>query len=205
MDAIGSARLPARAPADVIVIAADASLRVGIERAIAAQPPESSVVTADIALLDASRAAHPGAAVLVVGVRRSQVAAVLDAGADAVLTGALRPAELRARVRALERRHDGCWIVGALAIDARARVVSLDGADLRLPRREFALLRCLASEPGRMFTKAELLSTCWNAAACSPSSRTLERHATRLRRRLGRHGSMLVTVWGIGYRLDEPA
>ena len=142
---------------------------------------------------------------LVVGVRRTQVAAALDAGADAVLTGPLRPAELRARVRALERRRETCWTVGPLAIDTRARVVRIDGADLGLPRREFALLRCLASAPGRVFTKAELLSTCWDAGACSQSSRTLERHAARLRRRLGRHGSMLVTVWGIGYRLDEPA
>ena len=196
---------PARAPADVIVIAAGAVLRVRIERALAAQSLESAVVTADIAVLDATRAAHPGAAVLGVGVRRVHVVAALDAGADAVLAGPLRPAELRARVRALERRSEACWTVGALAIDTRAHVVRLDGAELCLPRREFVLLRCLASAPGRVFTKAELLSTCWDAGACSSSSRTLERHAARLRRRLGRRGSMLVTVWGIGYRLDEPA
>lgn len=193
------------APAEMIVIAADAVLCARIERALGAPTLESTVVTADLASLEAARAAHPGAAVLVVGARRTQVAAALDAGADAVLTGPLRPAELRARIRALERRRETCWTVGPLAIDTRARVVRIDGADLGLPRREFALLRCLASAPGRVFTKAELLSTCWGAGACSQSSRTLERHAARLRRRLGRHGAMLVTVWGIGYRLDEPA
>ena len=54
-------------------------------------------------------------------------------------------------------------------------------------------------------TKAELLRSCWGAGAGPPASRTLERHAARLRRRLGRHAPMLVTVWGVGYRLDEPA
>ncbi|HVC85103.1 MAG TPA: response regulator transcription factor [Solirubrobacteraceae bacterium] len=189
----------------MILIAADPALWVRIERALAAAPVASAVVTADVTRLDASRAAHPGAAVLVVGVRRSQVAAVLDGGADAVIAGPLRPAELRARVRALERRDERSWTVGPLAIDTRAHSVQLDGAKLSLPRREFALLRCLASAPGCLFTKAELLSSCWDASAASPRSRTLERHAARLRRRLGRHGSMLVTVWGIGYRLDEPA
>ncbi len=189
----------------MILIAADPVLRARIERALAAQPLASAVVTADIAGLDALRAAHPGAGVLVVGVSRAHVAAALDAGADAVIAGPLRLGELRARVRALERRRESSWVIGPLAIDTRAHVVSLEGADLRVPRREFALLRCLASGPGRVFTKAELLSSCWDAGSCSPSSRTLERHAARLRRRLGRHGSMLVTVWGIGYRLDEPA
>jgi DNA-binding response OmpR family regulator len=194
-----------RVATPLILIAADAALHVAIERALAAEALEPVIVTADIAGLGAVRAAHPGASLLVVGVRRAHVAAALDAGADAVLAGPVRPAELRARARVLVRRSEARWIVGALAIDTRARLVSLDGAAITLPRREFALLRCLASAPGRVFTKAELLATCWEGRACSPSSRTLERHAARLRGRLGRHASMLVTVWGIGYRLDEPA
>jgi DNA-binding response OmpR family regulator len=63
----------------------------------------------------------------------------------------------------------------------------------------------LASEPGRVFTKAELLRSCWERGDDRARSRTLERHAARLRRRLGRHGPMLVTVWGVGYRLDALA
>jgi DNA-binding response OmpR family regulator len=188
----------------VVLIVADATLRVQIEQALAAQTLDAPIVTADLAGLVAVRAAHPAAAVLVVGVRRAQVAAALDTGADAVLPGPLRPAELCARVRALARRGETRWTVGPLEIDARARVARLGAADLGLPRREFALLLALAAAPGRVFTKAELLCSCWEAGACSPTSRTLERHAARLRGRLGRHASMLVTVWGIGYRLDEP-
>ena len=67
-----------------------------------------------------------------------------------------------------------------------------------------ALLCCLAREPGRVVTKAELLRSCWDPGDAGAHSRTLERHAARLRRRLGRHGQMLVTVWGVGYRLDAP-
>jgi two-component system, OmpR family, response regulator len=161
-------------------------------------------VAADIAGLAPLRAAHPAAVLLVVGVRRAQAAAALDAGADAVLPGPPRPAELCARVRALARRSETRWTVGPLEIDTRARLARLGDGDLGLPRREFALLRALASAPGRVFTKAELLCTCWEAGACSPTGRSLERHAARLRGRLGCHGSMLVTVWGVGYRLDEP-
>jgi DNA-binding response OmpR family regulator len=179
-------------------------LRVQIERALAAQALDALIVAADIAGLVTLRAAHPAAVLLVVGVRRVQVAAAFDAGADAVLSGPPRPAELCARVRALARSGETRWTVGPIEVDTRARVARLGDADLGLPRREFALLRALASAPGRVFTKAELLCTCWEAGACSPTSRTLERHASRLRRRLGCHASMLVTVWGIGYRLDEP-
>jgi DNA-binding response OmpR family regulator len=54
-----------------------------------------------------------------------------------------------------------------------------------------------------VFTKAELQRSCWDSGA-SAESRTLERHAARLRRKLGSHAAMLVTVWGVGYRLDAP-
>lgn len=150
----------------------------------------------------AIRAAHPLASLVVVGARRSATASALEAGADAVLTGDLRPAELRARVRALERRRDLGVRVGPLILHPIARRAVLDGAELAIPRREFALLCCLASAPGRAFSKDELIATCWGTA---PASRTLERHAARLRRRLGRRAPMLVTVWGVGYRLEEPA
>jgi DNA-binding response OmpR family regulator len=188
------------------VITADPVLRSRIERALATELRSGPlVVTTDVTGVAGLRVAQPAARVVVVGVRRAQVAAALDAGADAVLAGLIRPAELRARVRVLARRTESRWTVGALVLDTRARTALLDGADLGLPRREFALLCCLASAPGRVFSKAELLRSCWETGACSPSSRTLERQAARLRRRLGRHAPMLVTVWGIGYRLDEPA
>jgi DNA-binding response OmpR family regulator len=183
---------------------ADPALRARVESALAANSPWPVIVTGDLAALAALRASDPGARVVVVALRRADVGAALDAGADVALAGQLRPAELRARVRALARRVETRWTVGPLSIDRDALAVMLDGRRLALPRRELALLCCLASAPGRVFTKAELQRSCWDAGACSAESRTLERHAARLRRKLGSHAAMLVTVWGVGYRLDAP-
>jgi DNA-binding response OmpR family regulator len=166
---------------------------------------ERVIVTRDLRGLAALRAANPGAGVVIVALRRAEVASALDAGADVALAGRLRPAELNARIRALQRRIDARWTLGPLVLDRAGGTVALDGAALRLSRHELALLRCLASAPGRVFTKAELLASCWDAGSRAPRSRALERHAARLRRRLGSHGAMLVTVWGVGYRLDAPA
>jgi DNA-binding response OmpR family regulator len=193
--------------APVRVTAADPALRARIEQSLAAQAPCPVIVTSDLGGLAALRVANPGAGVVIVAVRRSQIPAALDAGADVALAGELRPAELQAHIRALARRSqarpdDTRWSVGPLVLDPAARTVALDGARLELPRREFALLCCLASQPGRVLTKAELLRTCWEDGACTPGSRTLERHTARLRRRLGRYAPILVTVWGVGYRLD---
>jgi DNA-binding response OmpR family regulator len=161
-------------------------------------------VTSEIAGVAALRAAHPRMPIMVVGIRRGLVAAALDAGADAVLAGPPRPDELRARLRAIARRREPAVRVGPLEIHHAARVARLDGSALALGRREYDLLACLASSPGSVFTKDGLLRRCWPPNAYDPTGRALERCASRLRRRLGRHGSMLVTVRGIGYRLGGP-
>jgi DNA-binding response OmpR family regulator len=182
---------------------ADPGLRARVSDALGAPVPGSVIVTSDLRGLAALRAAEPRARLVIVAVARAEVATALDAGADAALAGELRPAELAARVRALTRRAQTRQAVGPLALDLRARSAAVDGRRLELPRREFTLLCALASDPGRVFTKAELLATCWGT--CAPGSRTLERHVARLRRRLGRRAAMLVTVWGVGYRLDAAA
>lgn len=185
-----------------VTTAGDRALRATLERALGAQAVGSVIVTSDLGGLAALRAANPHAGVVIVAVRRAEVAAALDAGADVALAGLPRPAELAAHIRGIAQRTEARWIVGPLVLDRAARTVTVDGAAVSVPRREFALLCCLASAPGRVFTKAELLRSCWDAGAARARSRTLERHAARLRGRLGRHGSMLVTVWGVGYRLD---
>lgn len=183
----------------------DPALAAILSRALLGQPCAGVIVTDSLVGLASLRAAHPGAAVVMVALRRSQIAAALDAGADCALAGPIRPAELRARVRRLASRAERHLRVGPLLLDAAARTVRLDGAPLALPAREFDALRCLASEPGRVFTKLELQRACWSATAPPAPSRTLERHVARLRGRLGPHRSMLVTVWAVGYRLDAPA
>jgi DNA-binding response OmpR family regulator len=131
-----------------------------------------------------------------------------EAGADDFLAGPLRYLELRARLRAILRRveapraEDPLLAVGPLLIDASAYAASVDGRALRLRRMEFELLLCLAGEPERVFSKQELLRAVWGYRS-SGSTRTVESHASRLRRKLQLDGNRrwVINVRGVGYRL----
>ena len=80
----------------------------------------------------------------------------------------------------------------------------LDGARIELSAKEFALLRTLAAEPTRVFTKEQLLRDVWGFQLMG-STRTLDSHASRLRRKLMPSGRRwIVNVWGVGYRLTDP-
>ena len=119
--------------------------------------------------------------------------------------------ELRGRVSALLRRVNGRRSlgrlrVGDLEVDPPSREVRLRGARIALSQKEFALLRTLASDPARVFTKDELLRSIWGFRTRG-ATRTLDSHACRLRQKLAAHGDrFVVNVWGVGYRLvDAPA
>jgi DNA-binding response OmpR family regulator len=131
-----------------------------------------------------------------------------DRGADDYVVKPFSYPELRARIAALLRRADrrrrlGRLRVGGLEVDPPSREVTLGGRRIELSQKEFALLRTLASEPTRVFTKEELLRTVWGFRAIG-STRTLDSHACRLRRKLGAGGDrFVVNVWGVGYRLID--
>ena len=80
------------------------------------------------------------------------------------------------------------------------------GQRVELAAKEFALLRALASDPTRVYTKEELLRTVWGFRSPG-STRTLDSHACRLRQKLaeGGGGRLVVNVWGVGYRLVDGA
>ena len=117
--------------------------------------------------------------------------------------------ELLLRLRALLRRglprtRAGVLRVGDLEVDPPTRDVRLRGRRVELSSKEFALLRALAADPVRVFTKEELLRDVWGYMA-SGATRTLDSHACRLRRKLGVDGDVYVlNVWGVGYRLVDP-
>jgi two-component system response regulator ResD len=81
------------------------------------------------------------------------------------------------------------------------REVRVDGRPIKLANKEYELLLALASDPRRVFTKSELLRDVWNFNTMG-RTRTLDSHASRLRRKLDPTGHRFVSnVWGVGYRL----
>jgi DNA-binding response OmpR family regulator len=116
--------------------------------------------------------------------------------------------ELLGRIQAILRRAQGRQSsgrlrVGDLDLDPASREVRVRGDRVDLSQKEFALLRALASEPTRVFTKEELLRDVWGFRSLG-STRTLDSHACRLRHKLALHGDrFIVNVWGVGYRLVD--
>jgi len=117
---------------------------------------------------------------------------------------------VRGRIRALLRRAyeahpKPVTRIDSLAIDHHAREAAVAGRPVKLAAKEFELLRCLASEPTRVFTKQELLRDVWGYRA-GERSRTVESHAARLRAKLAAAGPgrrLVINVWSIGYRLID--
>lgn len=132
-----------------------------------------------------------------------------ERGADDVVVKPFSYPELRARIEALLRRcegraRSGAMRVGPVELDPASRQVLLHGEPVHLAQKEFALLRTLAADPTRVFTKEELLRTVWGFRSMG-ATRTLDSHACRLRSKLGVRGDRLVlNVWGVGYRLVDP-
>jgi DNA-binding response OmpR family regulator len=90
-----------------------------------------------------------------------------------------------------------------LRIDTLTRDVRVDGRRVLLAQKEYELLLCLAREPQRVFTKAELLQQIWDYRSIG-RTRTLDSHASRVRRKLREAGAtveLVDNVWGVGYRL----
>jgi DNA-binding response OmpR family regulator len=129
------------------------------------------------------------------------------AGADDFVPKPFSYAELAARLAAVLRRRagrrQGPIRIGELTVDAIRRRVTLGEREVVLANKEFALLRALAAEPHRVFTKEELLRDVWGFRS-QGRTRTLDSHASRLRRKLDPDGTRFVfNCWGVGYRLLE--
>jgi DNA-binding response OmpR family regulator len=135
----------------------------------------------------------------------------LDAGADDYITKPFSPREVVARVRAVLRRaepHGGRADIlqrADLVIDVQKMTVTRRGAPIDLTPTEFQLLAALASQPGRIFTRAQLLDAVRGVEVDS-FERAIDAHIKNIRRKLeadSRRPRYLLTVYGIGYKFAE--
>jgi DNA-binding response OmpR family regulator len=150
------------------------------------------------------------AAVIVLGRAEADVVdrvRALRRGCDDYVPQPFDYQELVERIRAVLRRarpHESDRIdAPPVRIDLATRDVRVDGRRVQLAQKEFQLLARLAREPRRVFTKAELLHDVWDYRSTA-RTRTLDSHASRLRRKLrdaGCEAPLVENVWGVGYRL----
>ena len=127
----------------------------------------------------------------------------LETGADDYVTKPISPKVLVSRVNAVFRRfhkEEGKSLkLGNMTIDPEKFMVTLDGKDIVLAKKEFELLLLLASKPGRVFLRNEILSQVWGAEVIV-GDRTIDVHIRKIRQKLGI--DCVTTVKGVGYKFE---
>jgi two-component system, OmpR family, KDP operon response regulator KdpE len=180
--------------------------------AAAAHPPEAVILDlvlpdgdgTDVARQLRTWSEAPVIVLSAVGEERQKIAA-LDAGADDYVTKPFSVDELLARLRAVLRRtapsQEPVLEIGELRIDIPQRVVAVAGTRVKLSPHEFALLRVLGQNQGKLLTHRTLLREVWGPAY-QREANYLHVYVSHLRRKLG--PGYVVTEPGAGYRLVDP-
>lgn len=201
----------------------------GFEVAIAETGPDALVEFerhgADIVLLDLMLPGLPGTEVcrqlrlvssvpiIMVSAKDSEVDKVvgLELGADDYVTKPYSPRELVARIRAVLRRGvidaeapEAILQCGHIRMDVERHEVTVNGASVQLPLKEFELLEYFLRNPGRVLTRGQIIDRVWGADYVG-DTKTLDVHVKRLRAKIEAEPSsptVLTTVRGLGYKLE---
>lgn len=127
----------------------------------------------------------------------------LETGADDYITKPISPKVLVSKVAALLRRikkeENTVLQIGDLQIDREKYIVNYNGKELILARKEFELLALLASRPGKVFLRNEILNTVWGTEVIV-GDRTIDVHIRKIRQKLGL--DCITTVKGVGYKFE---
>lgn len=131
----------------------------------------------------------------------------LDLGADDYLAKPFGMMEMVSRVKAVLRRsnprsEDDIVAMRSIRVDKTKHKVIVERKEVALTLKEYDLLLLLIENPGRVFTREQLLASVWQSDAFV-ETRTVDVHIGTLRTKLGNEGSLIKTVRGVGYRMEE--
>ena len=130
-------------------------------------------------------------------------------GVDEYISKPFSPKILVARVDAVLRRAGAAYAedvleAGGIRIDKTAHQVSIDGRDIELSFKEFELLSYFVENKGIALSREKILNAVWNYDYYG-DARTIDTHVKKLRSKMGDRGSLIRTIWGMGYKFDPEA
>ena len=129
-------------------------------------------------------------------------------GVDEYISKPFSPKILVARIEAILRRtnqlgqESKLLSCGSIRVDKVAHQVTIDGQNVELSYKEFELLTYFIENKGIALSREKILNNVWNYDYFG-DARTIDTHVKKLRSKLGEHGNMIKTIWGMGYKLSE--